>query len=82
MAVTRLKRKGRRNKVVAKGKVARIQRLTAQPVIKNVDVEAIKEEFAKNASKGKKAEKKEEPKAEVADAPVVEEAPKKRHQKK
>lgn len=47
MAVTRLKRKGRRNKVVAKGKLADIKILSKQPVIKKVDVEAIKEEFKK-----------------------------------
>lgn len=74
MAVTRLKRKGRRNKVVAKQKVADIQRLNSKPVIKTVDVEAIKEGFKTAAKKpaAKKAEK-EEVKAEVAETPVVEE---------
>lgn len=47
MAVTRLKRKGRRNRMVATAKVDKIQRLNAKPVIKNVDVEAVKAEFAK-----------------------------------
>jgi len=74
MAVTRLKRKGRRNKVVAKGKVSAIQRLSSSPVIRNVDVEAIKEEFKKNASKATPKAEKNEPKAEA----VVEEKPKKK----
>lgn len=72
MAVTRLKRKGKRNKVVAKGKVARIGRLSATPVLKNVDVEAIKEEFAKKATSKAKATKKETEEVK-AEAPVVEE---------
>jgi hypothetical protein len=62
MAVTRLERKGRKNKNVAKKRVATIQRLSSVPVIKNVDVDAIKKEFdakkLKSAAKGDKAEKK------------------------
>ena len=87
MAVTRLKRKGRRNKVVAKAKVKRILRLNASPVIKKVDVEKIKEEFAAamertsadlaNAAKAKKVDKKLEIKAEKTEAVAVEEKPKK-----
>ena len=45
MAVTELKRKGRRNKTKANNRVARIKDLLRTPVIKNVDVEAIKAEF-------------------------------------
>ena len=45
MAVTRLERKGRKNKNVAKKRVATIQRLSFVPVIKNVDINAIKKEF-------------------------------------
>jgi hypothetical protein len=51
MAVTRLKRKGKRNRAVANARVAKIKQLTAKPVIKNVDIDKIKEEFASNSSK-------------------------------
>lgn len=75
MAVTRLKRKDRKNKAVAKNKVSRIQHLNSKPVIKNVDVEAIVEDFSASAKKTKPAAKKEKaPEAEVAvEAAVVEE---------
>jgi hypothetical protein len=46
MGVTRLKRKGKRNKSIANARVAKIKQLTLRPVIKNVDIEKIKEEFA------------------------------------
>jgi hypothetical protein len=49
MGVTRLKRKDRVNKAVANNRVAEIKRLQQKPVIKNVDVEAIKAEFAAKA---------------------------------
>ena len=55
MAVTRLERKGRKNKNVAKKRVATIQRLSFVPVIRNVDIDAIKNEF--NAKKSKSAAK-------------------------
>lgn len=45
MAVTELKRKGRRNKSTAKNRVTRIKQLLMKPEIKNVDIEAIKAEF-------------------------------------
>lgn len=45
MGVTRLKRKDRRNSNNANNRVTTIKRLTAKPVIKNVDVEAIKKSF-------------------------------------
>ena len=72
MAGTSLKRKARRNRVVAKKRMDSIQKLQQQPVIKNVDVEAIKEEFKKNASKKKPAAKKED----TAKAEEKKEAPK------
>lgn len=46
MGITQLKRKTRRNRAVANNRVARIKQLTLKPVIKNVDVEAIKASFA------------------------------------
>ena len=77
MASTRLQRKERKNRVVAKGKTAAIQRLSSKPVIKNIDVDKIKEEFAsgkinrpvdlgpeKTKSKPAKAEKSATKKAE------------------
>ena len=52
MAITRLKRKGRRNKTVARVRVETIDRLNAQPIIKNVDIEEIKKSFkSKSTSK-------------------------------
>ena len=61
MAVTRLKRKGLRNKANSSIKTATIKRLTATPVVKNVDVEAIKAGFSKKgASKSAPKAKKEE----------------------
>ena len=68
MAVTRLERKARKNKNVAKKRVATIQRLSFVPVIKNVDIDAIKNEFnakkLKSAAKVDKVEKKVSVKAE------------------
>ena len=48
MAVTRLKRKTRRNRMRGGDKNVIIKQLNFKPVIKDVDVEAIKEEFRKN----------------------------------
>ncbi len=61
MAVTRLKRKGLRNKARAKQRKQDIKDLTRMPPILNVDVDAIKEEFAKKS--GKSASK---PKADAS----------------
>ena len=47
MAVTRLKRKTRRNRMRGGDKNKIIKQLNAKPVIKDVDVQAIKEEFRK-----------------------------------
>ena len=70
MAVTRLKRKGKRNKIRSKVRQVDIQRLNAKPIIKSVDIEKIKEEFAENLKKA--PAKKEEPKAEATATEVVE----------
>ncbi len=47
MAVTRLKRKDRKNRAVANNKVSEIKRLIAKPIIKRVDVEELKASFTK-----------------------------------
>jgi hypothetical protein len=73
MAITRLKRKEKRNRVKSKVRRVNIQRLNAVPVIKSVDVDKIKEEFAENLKKPA-AKKVEAPKAEVKAKEV--EAPK------
>lgn len=49
MGVTRLKRKGLRNKLKAKTRQDKIKQLTKQPPIKQVDVEKIKAEFEKKS---------------------------------
>ena len=72
MAVTRLERKGRKNKNVAKNRVATMKRLNSLPSVKNVDIEEIKKEFASKAKEAPKAKAKEEPKKE---APKAEAAP-------
>ena len=64
MAVTRLKRKGLRNKANSAKRTGAIKRLTSTPVIKNVDVEAIKEEFAKKSGSKPAAKAKSEGAAE------------------
>ncbi|GJM59894.1 MULTISPECIES: hypothetical protein [Persicobacter] len=45
MAVTRLVRKGKRNKAVAKNLNKAIAHACAKPVIKKVDVEELKKQF-------------------------------------
>jgi len=47
MGVTRLKRKDRKNKSRAKNRLEVIKQLLTKPVVKNVDVEAIKASFGK-----------------------------------
>jgi hypothetical protein len=49
MAVTRLKRKGLRNKLKSQKRNERIKELNKQPPIKNVDVEALKAQFEKKS---------------------------------
>ncbi len=51
MAVTRLKRKDRRNFAKANARIATIKRLTQTPVIKNIDIEEIKKSFENKESK-------------------------------
>jgi hypothetical protein len=59
MAVTRLKRKNRKDKAKSARRRQTLKIQNFQPVIKNVDVEKIKEEFKAGAgAKTKKAEKK------------------------
>lgn len=47
MAITRLKRKDRKNKARANNKQRVIKQLLTVPVIKNVDVDALKAQFGK-----------------------------------
>lgn len=46
MAVTQLQRKDRRNKAIAVNRKTYIKQMMRRPTIKNVDVEAIKQQFA------------------------------------
>ena len=69
MGVTRLKRKGRKNRNVSASRQFSIKHLTATPVIKNVDLEELKKQF----SAPMPAAKKETP-APKAEAPAVEAA--------
>jgi hypothetical protein len=62
MAVTTLKRKKQKNRLKSRIRQVQIKRLTAKPVIKKVDVEALKAEFENTP---KTAEKKEDTKAEA-----------------
>ena len=50
MGVTQLARKSRVNKTRSRQRKQMLKLLTAQPVIKNVDIEAIKLEFASKKS--------------------------------
>lgn len=66
MGVTRLKRKGRRNKQRAAERQNTIKQLTAKPVLKNIDKEELKASFkTEEPKKAAKAKKEEAPKAEV-----------------
>jgi hypothetical protein len=51
MSVTRIKRKLRKDRSKSKVRIQNIQIQGAKPVIRNVDIEAIKEEFKANAAK-------------------------------
>ncbi|MFT7232168.1 MAG: hypothetical protein ACI8TA_001384 [Cyclobacteriaceae bacterium] len=70
MAITRLERKGRKNVSRAKARVKTIKRLNSVPLIKNIDIEAIKAEFEKNL-KAQEAPKKEKAPAKVVEASVA-----------
>ena len=66
MTITRLERKGLRNVSRAKRKKQIIKSLSRIPVIKNVDIEAVKKEFdSKLKTKSSNKEKKELPKKTV-----------------
>jgi phage-related protein len=52
MAITRLKRKDRKNKARANNKQIVIKQLLRVPVIKNVDVEELKAQFGKKSGAG------------------------------
>lgn len=85
MAVTRLKRKEQRNRTKANNRINAIKQLTQKPIIKNVDIEAIKQEFASKAAQAKteatpKAEKTQpaaeaQPATRTAEAPAAEATP-------
>ena len=63
MTITRLERKGLRNVSRAKRKKQIIKSLSRIPVIKNVDIEAVKKEFdSKLKTKSSNKDKKESPK--------------------
>lgn len=51
MAVTRLKRKGRKDKSKSKVRLLSIKNQNFKPVLKSVDVEKIKEEFKAKGGK-------------------------------
>lgn len=87
MAVTRLKRKARRNKLTAKKRLQKMSIEGVKPVIKNVDVDELKKQFkeAPAPTKEKKAvkeEKKAEAVVETTEKPVKEKAEKKAPAKK
>lgn len=49
MGGTSIKRKERKNRVKSKKRLEAVRRLTKRPVLKNIDIEAIKEDFTKNS---------------------------------
>ena len=51
MAVTRLKRKGRKDKAKSAVRRQSLKNQNFQPVIRNVDVEMVKEDFKAKAKK-------------------------------
>jgi len=52
MPITRLKRKGRKDKAKSAVRRQSLKNQNFQPVIKNVDIEKVKEEFKAKAKKG------------------------------
>ncbi len=68
MGVTQLARKGRVNKTRSRQRKQLLKLLTAQPVIKNVDVEAIKLEFASKKVASAPVSKKKAAEAQAASA--------------
>ena len=75
MGATSLKRKARKNRVVSKRRQQKIKLNTAKPVIKKIDLEKIKEEFAAKSKGADKKETKAKAKAEEVEA-KAEETPK------
>ena len=74
MAVTRLKRKHRKNIARANNKQRVIKQLLSTPVIKNVDIEELKAQFTQKAAPAAKAEApaaKAEAPAAKAEAPAA-----------
>lgn len=67
MASTKLLRKARRNKSKARENRQELKRLTFQPVIKKVDVEELKKEFAPAKPAAKKKAQEEEVKESAAE---------------
>jgi len=67
MAVTTLQRKVRRRRAKSVQRLVDIKLITKRPVIKNVDVEAIKAEFAAKKAASSPAKSK---KAAAVEAPV------------
>lgn len=65
MGVTRLIRKGRKNRAKSASRRFSLKHLTATPVIKNVDIEELKKQFGA----GEKKAKKEKPAAAEASVP-------------
>ena len=65
MASTRLKRKAKRNKAVAKKRTQDIKLLTSKPTIKKVDVEELKKEFLAKPKKAPAKKEEEAPKEVV-----------------
>ena len=75
MAVTRLIRKLKRRRAAAVNRKKRIKQLTRKPAFENVDIEAIKAEFAAKktgqpvaASQGKQQESKQQEVEETTEA--------------
>jgi len=60
MAITRLKRKGRKNKLKSVQRNQKLKLESFKPVIKQIDVEAIKAEFKSSPSKVEKVASKTE----------------------
>jgi ribosomal protein L12E/L44/L45/RPP1/RPP2 len=73
MAVTRLKRKHRKNIARANNKQRVIKQLLSTPVIKNVDIEELKAQFTQKAAPA--APKAAAPAAPKAEAPAEQAAP-------
>lgn len=71
MGVTRLKRKGRKNRNVSASRNFSLKHLTKTPVIKNVDLEELKKQFTAPKKETKKEEVRAEATAAVAEVAAV-----------